>query len=92
MGFCGVYFGRNFRTMTADVMVQFSCVAVDSSGEIVCSGSVDPYNIYVWALKTGDLVDVLASHTAALSALSFSPVTVIIVKWFFYGFLYFRPF
>jgi periodic tryptophan protein 2 len=44
---------RNFRTLTTPEPVQFTCLAVDSSGEVVCAGALDPFNIYVWALQTG---------------------------------------
>jgi len=46
---------RNFRTLTTPEPVQFTCLAVDSSGEVVCAGALDPFNIYVWALQTGDV-------------------------------------
>jgi WD40 repeat protein len=51
---------RNFRTLTTPTPVQFISLAVDSSGEIVCAGSLDPFNIYVWSLQTGRLLDILA--------------------------------
>ena len=43
---------RQFRVLTTKIPVQFTCLAVDSSAEIVCSGASD-YCIYVWALPTG---------------------------------------
>lgn len=54
---------RNFRIMTTPSPCQLLCVTVDFSGEIVCAGSMDPYSIYVWSLKTGDLIDILGGHT-----------------------------
>ena len=30
-----------------------TCLAVDLSGDVVCAGSKDPYNVYLWSLKTG---------------------------------------
>jgi len=74
---------KNFRTMTAPDPTQFSSIAVDSSGEMVCAGGVDSYNIYVWNVQTGKIVDVLSGHEAALSALSFSPVSDLLasVSW-----------
>jgi len=54
---------RNFRIMTTPKPCQLLCVTVDFSGDIVCAGSMDPFNIFVWSLKTGDLIDVLGGHT-----------------------------
>ena len=39
--------------MTPDVTTQFTCLAVDPYGDIICAGSIDPYNIYCWSLQTG---------------------------------------
>jgi len=65
---------RNFRTFAvSDRPSQLSCLAIDPSGEIVCAGSIDPFEVYVWSVQTGKLVDTLAAHEAPLSALAFSP-------------------
>jgi len=66
---------KNFRVLCAPDPVGFSCLAVDPSGEVVCAGGVDPFEIYVWALQTGKLLDVLAGHKAPLSCLSFDAAT-----------------
>lgn len=34
---------------------------------------MDPYDIYLWSLRTGQLLDVLSSHEGPISSLSFSP-------------------
>jgi periodic tryptophan protein 2 len=62
----------NFRTMTTPEPAQLNCVAIDHIGEIVCAGAVDPYSIYVWNLKTGDIVDILSGHSGPISCLVFS--------------------
>ena len=49
---------RNFRTFTSPQAVQFSCLSVDNSGEVVCAGSVDTFEIFVWCMKTGRLIEV----------------------------------
>ncbi|MEW5311682.1 MAG: hypothetical protein WDW38_003377 [Sanguina aurantia] len=64
---------RNFRTMTSPTPVQFGSLAVDPSGEIVVAGTVDTFQIYVWSLKTGRLLDILSGHEGPVSALAFSP-------------------
>ncbi|XP_069491780.1 periodic tryptophan protein 2 homolog isoform X2 [Ambystoma mexicanum] len=69
---------RNFRTFTSPRPSQFSCLAVDSSGEIVCAGSQDSFEVFVWSMQTGRLLDVLVGHEAPISSLSFSPVQTIL--------------
>lgn len=57
--FIGIVFSyRNFRTYTSPTPVQFSCIALDVSGEVVCAGGFDTFNIFVWSIKTGKLLDV----------------------------------
>ena len=66
---------RNFRTLApppGSPPVQFSCLAADEAGEIVCAGALDPFNIYVWSLQTGRVLDVLTGHEAPITSLSFS--------------------
>ena len=62
---------RNFKTFTSPKPVQFTWVACDNT-DIICAGAYEPYEIYLWSLKTGDLLDVLTGHTAPISALKFS--------------------
>ena len=64
---------RNFRTFTTPEPVQFVCVAVDSSGEVVCAGSRDSFQVFLWSLKTGKLLNVLAGHEGPVVDLAFSP-------------------
>ncbi|KAK3832335.1 MAG: WD40 repeat-like protein [Linnemannia gamsii] len=64
---------RNFRTFTSPTPVQFSTLAVDPSGEVVCAGAQNTFEIYVWSVQTGKLLDILAGHTAPISGLAFSP-------------------
>lgn len=63
---------RNFRTMTTPQPAQLVSLAVDPAGEVVCAGSVDPFEIYVWSLQTGKLLDVLSGHEGPLAGLSFA--------------------
>ncbi|KAI0806171.1 WD40 repeat-like protein [Irpex lacteus] len=64
---------RNFRTFTSPTPVQFSCLAVDPSGEVVAAGSSDSFEIFLWSVQTGKLLDVLAGHEGPISSLAFSP-------------------
>lgn len=71
---------RNFRIMTTPTPAQLSCLAVDFSGEIICAGGMEPYSIYVWALKSGDLIDILRGHTGPISCLAFSTTKDLLVS------------
>ena len=64
---------RNFRTFTAPTRLSFSSVAVDPSGEVVCAGSLDSFDIYIWSVQTGQLLDQLSGHEGPVSSLSFAP-------------------
>uniref|UniRef100_A0A7S3NKK6 Small-subunit processome Utp12 domain-containing protein n=1 Tax=Aureoumbra lagunensis TaxID=44058 RepID=A0A7S3NKK6_9STRA len=50
-----------------------SSLALDPDGEIVCAGSREPFEIYVWATRTGKLLDTLAGHEGPISCLAFDP-------------------
>ncbi|KAE8150192.1 WD40-repeat-containing domain protein, partial [Aspergillus avenaceus] len=63
---------RNFRTFTAPSRLSFSSLAVDPSGEVVCAGSPDSFDIHVWSVQTGQLLDQLTGHEGPVSALSFA--------------------
>lgn len=64
---------RNFRTFTAPSRLSFSSLAVDPSGEVVCAGSVDSFDIHIWSVQTGQLLDTLSGHEGPVSSLAFSP-------------------
>ncbi|KAI0226931.1 Periodic tryptophan-like protein 2 [Lamellibrachia satsuma] len=63
---------RNFRTFTSPRPVQFSSLAVDPSGEVVCAGALDTFEIFVWSIQTGRLLEILAGHEGPVSSLAFS--------------------
>ncbi|KAI1963922.1 U3 snoRNP protein [Ophidiomyces ophidiicola] len=63
---------RNFKTFTAPSRQQFSSLAVDPSGEVVCAGSLDSFDIHVWSVQTGQLLDRLAGHEGPVSSLAFA--------------------
>ncbi|KAI8627702.1 periodic tryptophan protein 2 [Xylariaceae sp. FL1651] len=64
---------RNFRTFTAPTRLSFSCMAVDQSGEVVAAGSLDSFDIHIWSVQTGQLLDQLAGHEGPVSSLAFAP-------------------
>ncbi|KAK2763079.1 hypothetical protein FQN54_009712 [Arachnomyces sp. PD_36] len=63
---------RNFRTFTAPSRLSFSALAVDPSGEVVCAGSHDSFDIHVWSVQTGQLLDQLSGHEGPISSLAFA--------------------
>ena len=71
---------RNFRTFTSPSPVQFSCLAVDPSGEVITAGSTDSFEVFLWSVQTGKLLDVLAGHEGPVSSLAFSPTTNILAS------------
>jgi periodic tryptophan protein 2 len=63
---------RNFRVFTSPNPRQFSCVAIDPSGELVAAGSIDTFEIFIWDMQTGRLLDIYEGHEGPVSSLSFS--------------------
>jgi len=64
---------RNFKTLTTPRPVQLSCVGVDSSGDLIAAGGLDVFEVYLWSLTTGRLVEVLAGHEGPVGGIAFSP-------------------
>ena len=64
---------RNFRTFTAPTRLSFTCVAIDPSAEIVCAASHDSFDIHVWNVQTGALLDQLTGHEGPIASLTFTP-------------------
>lgn len=64
---------RNFRTFTAPTRLSFSCLAVDPAGEVVAAGSIDSFDIHLWSVQTGQLLDRLSGHEGPVSTLAFAP-------------------
>lgn len=64
---------RNFRTFTAPTRLSFSCLAIDPSAEVVCAASHDSFDIHLWSVQTGALLDQLSGHEGPVSTLAFTP-------------------
>ncbi len=71
---------KNFRIMTTPKLTKFTCCSVDFTGEIICAGSLETYIIYIWSLKTGDLIDTLTGHSSPISTLKFSNISDMLVS------------
>ncbi|KAG0148898.1 hypothetical protein CROQUDRAFT_654250 [Cronartium quercuum f. sp. fusiforme G11] len=75
---------RNFKTFTSPTPVQFTALAVDPSGEVVVGGGTgDGFEIFVWSVQTGKLVDIMPGHEGPIAALAFSPLgdKVVSISW-----------
>nr|XP_022904182.1 periodic tryptophan protein 2 homolog [Onthophagus taurus] len=64
---------RNFRTLASPRPVQLSCVAVDTSGEFIAAGGQDIFEIFLWSVKMGRLLEILSGHEGPIGGLSFNP-------------------
>lgn len=64
---------RNFRVFEAPSPTQFSSLAVDPSGEVICAASLDSFEIHVWSVQTAKLLDTLAGHKGPVAAIAFNP-------------------
>lgn len=69
-----MYRYRNFRTFTSPSPAQFACVAIDFSGELVVAGGQDVFDIFLWSIKTGKLLEVISGHEGPVTSVAFSPV------------------
>ncbi|KAF4518741.1 hypothetical protein B566_EDAN006144 [Ephemera danica] len=64
---------RNFRTFTSPRPVQFGCVAIDFSSEFVAAGGQDVFEVYLWSIKIGRLLEILSGHEGPVVSVTFSP-------------------
>lgn len=71
---------RNFRTLRApparvgsSAPAALISLAVDADGELACAGSDDPFDIHVWSVRSGKLLDALAAHQGPVCCLAFNP-------------------
>lgn len=64
---------RNFKTFTSPTRLSFSTMAVDPSGEVVCAASLDSFEIHIWSVQTGQLLDQLSGHEGPVASLAFAP-------------------
>jgi len=75
---------RCFRVLTAGSdRRQFSCVSVDAWGDLIAAGAQDEFEVYIWSLRTGQVLEILAGHEGPVSSLAFSPTKGILasVSW-----------
>ncbi|KAJ9190078.1 hypothetical protein P3X46_001311 [Hevea brasiliensis] len=71
---------RNFRTFTTPSSRQFVSLAADQSGEVICAGTLDSFEIFVCSMKIGCLLDVLSGHEGPVHGLVFSPSNAVLAS------------
>ncbi|KAL8696768.1 MAG: hypothetical protein Q9224_002631 [Gallowayella concinna] len=71
---------RNFRTFSAPTRLSFSSLAIDPSGDVVCAGSLDSFDIHIWSVQTGQLLDQLTGHEGPVSSLAFAPSGALLIS------------
>lgn len=64
---------RQFRIFTTPTPAQLVSLALDPSGELVVSGSGDSFEVFVWSMRTGKLLDVVSGHEGPIGCLCFVP-------------------
>lgn len=64
---------RNFKTFTSPTRLSFSSMAVDPSGEVICAASLESFEIHIWSVQTGQLLDQLSGHEGPVASLAFTP-------------------
>ncbi|XWS20388.1 hypothetical protein CRYUN_Cryun31cG0096800 [Craigia yunnanensis] len=65
---------RNFRTFTTPSSRQLVSLAADQSGEVICTGTLDSFEVH-WPL-----LDVLSGHEGPVHGLVFSPTNAILAS------------
>ena len=53
---------RNFRTFTSPKPAQFSCLTVDACADLIAAGAQDTFDVYLWSLQTGKLLEIFRSE------------------------------
>eukprot|EP00180_Rhodochaete_pulchella_P004558 Plantae.Rhodophyta-Rhodochaete_pulchella.ctg8774.p1 GENE.Plantae.Rhodophyta-Rhodochaete_pulchella.ctg8774~~Plantae.Rhodophyta-Rhodochaete_pulchella.ctg8774.p1 ORF type:complete len:750 (-),score=102.90 Plantae.Rhodophyta-Rhodochaete_pulchella.ctg8774:945-3065(-) len=65
---------RCFRVLVAPPPArQYASVAVDNSGDLIAAGCQDTFEVLLWSLRTGKIMEILNGHTGPVPSLSFHP-------------------
>ncbi|VBB30467.1 unnamed protein product [Acanthocheilonema viteae] len=72
---------RNFRTLVCPDKTQLGGLAVDSAAELAMANSKEMFNIYIWSLENGKLLDVLSGHSAPIASISVHGTHLASVSW-----------
>ncbi|KAI6224160.1 hypothetical protein M3Y95_00853700 [Aphelenchoides besseyi] len=71
---------RNFRTMTAPKQTQLENLCADRTGQNCLASSRQLFEVYVWAIETGNLLDVMHGHTAPITGMSLHGLRLVSVS------------
>ncbi|KZV39552.1 periodic tryptophan protein 2 [Dorcoceras hygrometricum] len=71
---------RNFKIFVTPTPKQFVSLTSDQSGDIICAGTLDSFEIFVWSMKDARLLDVLSGHEGPVHGLMFSPTQAILAS------------
>ncbi|XP_010537974.1 PREDICTED: periodic tryptophan protein 2 homolog [Tarenaya hassleriana] len=71
---------KNYKTFTTPTPRQFVSLTADQSGDVVCAGTLDSFEIFVWSKKTGEIKDILSGHESPVHGLMFSPLTQVLAS------------
>ena len=71
---------RNFKTLTSPRPAQFTDLCVDSCSDIVAACAIDIFEIFVWALQTGSILEIVSGHTSVVTSCRFAPVTNVLLS------------
>ncbi|XP_075514279.1 periodic tryptophan protein 2 [Primulina tabacum] len=71
---------RNFKIFVTPTPKQFVSLTSDQSGDIICAGTLDSFEIFVWSMKDARLLDVLSGHEGPVHGLTFSPAQAILAS------------
>ncbi|KIH51261.1 WD domain, G-beta repeat protein, partial [Ancylostoma duodenale] len=72
---------RNFRTLVCPEPTQLGSLAVDQSGDIVVAAAKEVFNIFIWSMENGSLLDVLSGHQSNVADISMFGNTLASVSW-----------
>ncbi|KAI6217997.1 Periodic tryptophan protein 2-like protein [Aphelenchoides fujianensis] len=61
---------RHFRTMSAPQQTQLDHLCADRTGQQCMAASRQSFEIFVWAIENGNLLDVMHGHTAPITGMS----------------------
>ncbi|GMR41676.1 hypothetical protein PMAYCL1PPCAC_11871 [Pristionchus mayeri] len=72
---------RNFRTLVCPDPTPLGALEVDSSGDVVCAAAVEVFQIFIWSMENGQLIDVLSGHSSTIAHISLRGNTLASVSW-----------
>ena len=69
---------RNFKVLIPNEQCQLGTLSIDSNSEIVCAGALDTFNLYLWSIRSGRLLEIFSGHEAPISTTCFTQSSLLI--------------